>query len=115
MAAVLRLHGRQAFLPPKPAHAPRWRRLKRRRAALVGLAVVGCCSSCSPRFRSRGSLPQTRSPSWGAIRKRPASSTGFGNLTRSGRDVFSRASSFWREHNCASLLLRRVWFGVESL
>src|SRR3954466_6204778 len=90
MSAVLPTPVAAVSTPPEPAGPwlRAWRRLRRRHAALLGLAIVlgfVVLALCAPWISPYDPI----ATSWGAIRKAPSAEHWFGT-DEIGRDVLSR-------------------------
>jgi peptide/nickel transport system permease protein len=89
MAAVLGSTPVRDTMPPEAGPWRRaWRRLKRRRGALMGLAVVAIFIALAL-FAPWAAPQDPIATSWGAIRKAPSAEHWFGT-DEIGRDVFAR-------------------------
>ena len=88
MAAVLPVAAQEAVAPPAGPWRRAWRRLLRRRAALLGLAVV-LGFILLALFAPWVSPQDPIATSWGAIRRPPSAQHWFGT-DEIGRDVLSR-------------------------
>ena len=109
MAAVLPASGAPRSVPQAGPWRRAWRRLKGRRGALAGLAVVLLFVALAV-FAPWLALQDPIAASWGAIRKAPSAGHWFGT-DEIGRDVFSRV--IWGTR--ASLLAGVVSVSISLL